>query len=134
METNLRPEDGQVAHGSVLIVDDDAMTRLLYSKCLENAGFDVVSVSSGFAALAVLTEQPFDLMLLDNIMPKLTGVELLEMLPSRQLAGKPRIFLLSATQSESLVDRGKALGAEDVLTKPIPPAALRDLALRAVES
>jgi CheY-like chemotaxis protein len=133
MVTDLRSQDDRAFRCSVLIVDDDAMTRLLCSRCLENAGFEVVCVSSGSAALAALSVQAFDIMLLDNIMPELTGVELLEMLPSHPLAARPRIFMLSATQSESMVDRCKALGAEDVLSKPILPAALRDLALRTVE-
>lgn len=132
MSTEPRADEKQPPHGSVLIVDDDAMTRTIYSKCLKNAGFDVEAVPSAAAALTMLTTRPFHLVLLDNIMPEMTGIELLEVLPSHQLASKPQIYMLSATDVSLIIDRCKALGAYGVLSKPIQPQALRDLAHRAV--
>lgn len=125
MGLRLRAEGDRVDHGSVLIVDDEPMVRLVYSKFLEGAGFEVVAVASGREALALLGTRRFDLVLLDIVMPELTGVELLELLPSRVLEDRPRVLMMSGTDNTSTIERCKALGAEDVLVKPIAPTVLR---------
>ena len=122
-----RGGEGRVGEGRVLIVDDDPMTRLIYSKFLQDAGVDVVCVDSGRAALEELRVQAFDLVLLDNVMPELTGLQLPELLPSQELAAVPRIFVSSATSDPEMVVRCTQLGADGVLVKPVPPAALRAL-------
>lgn len=125
MGVRLRAEDDRAGRGSVLIVDDEPMVRLVYSKFLEGAGLEVVAVASGREALSLLGTRRFDLVLLDIVMPELTGVDLLELLPSQPLEVRPRILMMSGTDNASTNERCKALGAEDVLVKPISPLVLR---------
>ena len=112
----------EVLEGKILIVDDDPMTRALYSRSLARRGHSVVCADSGFNALALLQRQRFDLVLLDIKMPKLSGVHVLEV--SASFPSKPSFVILSATESEEQMARCYELGAREVLLKPIAGPAL----------
>src|SRR5436309_1385908 len=66
--------------GRVLIVDDDPLNRMLLTHNLEQNGHRVGSAASGQEALEILREKPFDVVLLDIVMPELDGVSVLERL------------------------------------------------------
>lgn len=72
---NTQPE-----HGRVLLVDDDAMIRMLAAESLRHAGFEVSEADCGEQALRVFEESPFDLMLLDVLMPGIDGYTVCERL------------------------------------------------------
>jgi diguanylate cyclase (GGDEF)-like protein/PAS domain S-box-containing protein len=104
--------------GSILVVDDQDLVRDLLVRQLVSRRHTVVGVASGAAALALLRERAFDLLLLDMRMPEMGGREVLTAIKADpQLAGLPVVVLSGDTDIESVVACIE-LGAEDYLFKP----------------
>nr|WP_027415112.1 response regulator transcription factor [Aneurinibacillus terranovensis] len=99
----------------VLIVDDEKPMRQLLSICLRQAGYSADQVSSGEEAIAALQSKPYELILLDVMMPTLDGWETCEKI--RQFSNVPIIMLTAREQTSDKV-KGLALGADDYVTKP----------------
>jgi two-component system copper resistance phosphate regulon response regulator CusR len=100
----------------VLVVDDSERLRQSLATGLRAEGMTVETAADGVQALALLASLPFDVVVLDLVMPRMDGVRVLrELLPRRT---KPRILVLSARDHVS--DRVEALdlGADDYLVKP----------------
>jgi phosphate regulon transcriptional regulator PhoB len=111
----------------VLVVDDEPDLLELVRLNLANAGYAVETAASGTDALAALRRAPPDVMVLDLMLPDITGTELCARVRADQrLTGLP-IIMLTAKSEE--IDRvvGLELGADDYVTKPFSP---RELALR----
>ena len=122
----------------VLIVDDEAPMRFLLSKQLARAGYETDTAADGVAALAALTGEPFDAVVLDVIMPGMDGFELCRRLKAdKQTAGLPVLFL-SASSSGEFRRRAFSVGAADFLAKPYQteelPAYLQATLRRVVNS
>ena len=110
---------------TILVVDDNELNRDLLSRRLRRDGHTVVIAEHGRAALDELARAPFDLVLLDIMMPELTGYEVLEIMKGdATLQGIPVVMITAATEEESIV-RCLLLGADDHLPKPFNPAILR---------
>ncbi|HEU4721648.1 MAG TPA: fused response regulator/phosphatase, partial [Gemmatimonadaceae bacterium] len=111
--------------GTILVVDDNEMNRDLLSRRLRRDGHTVIVAEHGRAAIDRLGEQPFDLVLLDIMMPELTGYEVLEIMKGdATLQQIPVVMITAATEEESIV-RCLLLGADDHLPKPFNPQILR---------
>jgi len=111
--------------GTILVVDDNELNRDLLSRRLRRDGHTVIVAEHGRAALDRLAQQPFDLVLLDIMMPELTGYEVLEIMKGdTSLAHIPVVMITAATEEESIV-RCLQLGADDHLPKPFNPTILR---------
>ena len=125
----------QPGPSSLLIVDEEEAVRDALSRRLERRGFRVTACPDGHRALEVIRERPFDLVLLDVMMPGLDGFQVLEALRSRfNIAELPVIMVTAKHESEDIV-RALELGANDFVSKPIDfPVALariqNQLALR----
>jgi DNA-binding response OmpR family regulator len=103
----------------ILVVDDNADNRDLLSRRLEKRGYTTVCADSGRAALDLLEQEPFDLVLLDIMMPEISGIDVLKMVRSkRSMADLPIIMATAKDTSEDIV-RALKLGANDYVTKPI---------------
>lgn len=98
----------------ILIVEDEAPISNLISMSLEKAGYQCECVFDGMEAADRLEEEHYDLVLLDIMLPKVDGYELMEYIQPR---GIPVIFLTAKSNVEDTV-RGLEMGAEDYLTKP----------------
>jgi two-component system phosphate regulon response regulator PhoB len=111
----------------VLIVDDDLDIQRLVSYNLSQAGFDVITASSGRKALESIQHQPPDLVILDLMLPDIDGMEVCRTLRQRDSSKRLPIIMLTARGDE--VDRvvGFELGADDYVAKPFSP---RELVLR----
>ena len=108
----------------VVIADDDADIRDLVAFKLTGAGFDVEAFSDGEAALqAALSDVP-DLLLLDVMMPKLTGTEVVAALRRDPRTAAVPVILLTARSQEIDVERGFDAGADDYMIKPFSPREL----------
>jgi diguanylate cyclase (GGDEF)-like protein/PAS domain S-box-containing protein len=109
----------------ILVVDDEATVRKIIQQFLENAGFTVTVASSGEQALHCLVENTFDLMLLDILMPDLSGDQVLEKV--RQKFSKSELLVIMVTAKEESADMLKAfsLGANDYVVKPLDFTILR---------
>jgi sigma-B regulation protein RsbU (phosphoserine phosphatase) len=121
--------------GRILVVDDDAVNRTMLGATLRKAGFEVLNASSGSEALAITAAAAPDLVLLDYMMPEMSGPEVLTRMRSQaRMAGVP-IFMVTASALGEHIESGLEAGADDYLLKPIDPRILRTRvtsALRAV--
>jgi phosphoserine phosphatase RsbU/P len=114
-----------VPAGTILVVDDNELNRDLLSRRLRRDGHTVVIAEHGRAALEELARAPFDLVLLDIMMPELTGYEVLEIMKNdAALQHIPVVMITAATEEDSIV-RCLLLGADDHLPKPFNPSILR---------
>ena len=106
----------------ILVAEDQADIRDMIELNLRNAGYQVTAVADGLAALASQSEQAFDVLLLDLMMPGMDGLEVCKTL--RAMGRSTPILMLTAKSTE--LDRvlGLELGADDYLTKPFSLAEL----------
>jgi DNA-binding response OmpR family regulator len=108
----------------VVLADDEEHLGSLIKFKLERSGFAVVWTTDGAQALkAVKAERP-DLVILDVMMPLMSGFEVLERMKADPVLKAIPVMMLTAQGQEGDVQRGLALGAVDYLTKPFRPAEL----------
>ena len=111
--------------GNVLIVDDNEMNRDVLSRRLARQGHTVRTAVNGREAVEMISNQNFDLVLLDIMMPELNGYQVLQQIKEDpNLPYIPVIMITAVDQIDSFV-RCLELGAEDYLTKPFDPVLLR---------
>ena len=120
-----QPPADEGAAGRVLIVDDDRISRTLLARGVEHAGHLVRTAENGRDALALLGEEPHDLVLLDIVMPELDGVSVLEQIKSDPHLQHIPVIMISAVDETDSVVRCIEMGAEDYLPKPFDPVLLR---------
>jgi signal transduction histidine kinase len=112
------------AQGRILVVDDEELNRILLAANLEQSGYSVETAADGQQALRLLRTEPFDAVLLDLVMPRMDGYQVLaEMKGDAALRRTPVIVISSTDEMESIV-RCIELGATDYLTKPFDPVLL----------
>ncbi len=120
----LTPEEA-VHAAKILVVDDSRMMRLGIIKQLKQLGFEcIVECANGRDALKKVSEEPFDLMLLDIEMPEVTGIEVLAELKRERGLPVP-VIVISGSQDTGDAVRCIEMGAEDYLPKPFDPVLLR---------
>ena len=103
-----------------MLVDDTPEMLFLYGKILRGNGYRVTEARTGLEALEVLDRDPPVLMVLDWMMPGMSGLEVLQQVRARtHLANLPVILLTAAGQREDLVTQVFDLGASDYITKPV---------------
>jgi signal transduction histidine kinase len=111
--------------GHILVVDDNQTNRLTLSLGLQREGYTVATAENGVQALERLRAKPFDLVLLDIVMPDLDGYQVLEQMKNdSELQNVPVIVISAVDEMESVI-RCIAMGAEDYLPKPFDPVLLR---------
>lgn len=109
----------------ILIVEDDLSIQALLHDFIQEAGYDVVLASDGVEALAKYSEQTYDLVLLDIMLPKIDGYGVCEVI--RQKSDVP-IIMLTALDGEQNQIRGLDLQADDYITKPFSmPVLIRKI-------
>jgi DNA-binding response OmpR family regulator len=108
----------------ILLVDDEQSIQTLLSYPLRKEGYDVVQATDGRQALERFEEQPFDLVVLDLMLPKIDGLEVCRRLRSRSSVP---IIMLTAKSEEIDKVVGLELGADDYITKPF---SLREFSSR----
>jgi CheY-like chemotaxis protein len=104
---------GQPQKKLLLVEDDDAV----YQARLEAEGFLLVRVPNGEEALAKALEFRPDLILLDAMMPKVSGFDVLDILRNTPETTNVRIIMLTALSQEADLQRAKALGVDEYLVK-----------------
>jgi DNA-binding response OmpR family regulator len=109
---------------AILVADDDMDIRDLVAFKLEQAGYDVVAVDNGLAALTAATENPPDLVVLDVMMPGMSGIDVCRQLRLDQGTKALPIILLTARAQEGDVEVGFGAGADDYIVKPFSPREL----------
>ena len=115
----------QMERGSLLVVDDNEMNRDMLSRRLRREGHGVTLAENGRQALDALRAKPFDLVLLDIMMPEMDGFQVLERLKADNTLRHIPVIMLSALDDVESVVRCIEMGAEDYLHKPFDPVLLR---------
>jgi class 3 adenylate cyclase len=110
---------------SVLVVDDNEVNRDLLSRLVRRDGHSVSAAADGKRALELLRSQPFDLVLLDIIMPELNGFQVLERLKTDPSLRHVPVIMISAFDEFDGVVRCIQMGAEDYLPKPFNAVLLK---------
>jgi class 3 adenylate cyclase len=114
-------EDG----ARILVVDDNEVNRDVLCRRLRREGYAATPAEDGAEALQVLAERPFDLVLLDVMMPGLNGYQVLEALKADARLRHVPVIMISALEELDSVVRCIESGAEDYLTKPFNPVILK---------
>lgn len=111
--------------GYVLIVDDNEMNREVLSRRLERQGYTVAFAEDGQRALERIRAERYDLILLDIMMPKLNGYQVLEAMKTEGFLRHMPVIVISAVDELDSIVRCIELGAEDYLFKPFNPVLLK---------
>jgi adenylate cyclase len=121
----VEPADPGSLGSHILVVDDNAANRELLSRRLRREGYDVTTAESGPAALALIAAEAFDLVLLDLMMPEISGFEVLCRLKLDDSTRHLPVIMISALDELDSTVRCIQAGAEDYLPKPFNPVLLR---------
>jgi len=114
-----------VQTGKILVVDDNELNRDMLSRRLQRQGHQIELAENGRQALEMLRDKPFDLVLLDIMMPEMDGYAVLaRMKGEASLRNIPIIMISAITEMDSVV-KCIEMGAEDYLPKPFNPTLLR---------
>lgn len=109
---------------TILVAEDQQHIRSLIEYKLKNSGYNVICVEDGNAALKKAQELKPNLIMLDVMMPLMTGFEVLAALKQDDATKNIPILLVTAQSKEEEVLKGLELGAEDYITKPFSPNEL----------
>ena len=110
---------------TVLVADDDRDVLNLVRFRLERDGLRVLVAADGATALELARERHPDVCVLDVMMPKLGGLEVLRALRGDPATAATRVILLTARSADAEVDEGLQRGADDYVIKPFSPQELR---------
>lgn len=109
---------------TILVVDDDSTNRTLLATSLEEQGYTVEMAEDGLQALEILHARPFDVVLLDLLMPGMDGFQVLERMKADNTLRRIPVIVISAVEEMESVVRCIEMGAADHLPKPFDPVLL----------
>ncbi len=109
---------------SVLVVDDDPEVNALVAYRLKQSGYEVTTATDGPGALDLLGRWRPDVLLLDIMMPDMSGLEVLQRVRADESLATLPVIMLTAKAQEDDVERGFEMGADDYITKPFSPREL----------
>ena len=101
----------------IMVVEDDASLREIYSIRITAEGYNVVSAGDGEEALAVAVREKPDLILSDVMMPKISGFDMLDILRATPETASIKVVMMTALSSDDQRERGERLGADRYLVK-----------------
>jgi diguanylate cyclase (GGDEF)-like protein/PAS domain S-box-containing protein len=104
---------------SLLVVDDSKTTRVLLQRHLEERGYRVVTTQGGRQALELIATQSFDVVLLDSMMPEMSGLEIVDSLRSSFSASELPIIMVTVKDESSHLVEALTRGVNDYITKPV---------------
>jgi two-component system response regulator MtrA len=108
----------------IVVADDDVDVRMLVALKLRHSGYDVIDVGDGAAAVEACRDERPDLVVLDLMMPVMSGLEACRAIKSEPGLADVPVVLLTARAQNTDVDAGLAVGADAYVTKPFSPKEL----------
>ena len=111
--------------GRLLVVDDNQISRELLARHLERQGHTVCQANSGKSAFDILFEAPFDIVILDIMMPGMSGFQFLETLKQDEHLRDTSVLVISALDDPASTARCIEYGAEDYLPRDFDPSILK---------
>jgi two-component system response regulator AtoC len=120
--------------GSILLADDEEKILKTLGRALRDEGHEVVETTRARHAQQLLAERPFDVLIVDNLMPELTGLDLIrELVSSTPANERPQILLMTAHATVESAIEAMKLGALDYLQKPFEVDELLVVVRRALD-
>lgn len=104
---------------TVLLVDDSATNNLLLQVVFDQNGFNVETASSGKDAIKILAKKHIDVVLLDLMMPQMSGFEVLTAIKGNPETAKIPVLIVSADSERDDAEKALAMGAEYFFEKPL---------------
>ena len=101
----------------ILLVDDSPMAREPLARLLAYEGYDVLAASNGLEALSTLRDHSIDLLLLDVIMPKMNGIQLLESLRQQECYKNLSVIAVTGSMDRAHLLRLRELGVTEIVIK-----------------
>lgn len=114
----MRNPKGDDSRPAILVAEDDPDQCVLLTETLTDAGFHVMPVLSGDAAIKRLIAQRFDLIILDSLLPDIGGVDVLRALRQRASTGQTPAIVISSFAADDDAERFRNLGANACISKP----------------
>ncbi|MBO4416262.1 MAG: response regulator [Lachnospiraceae bacterium] len=114
----------------VLVVDDNAMNLKVAKNLLKLCNIVPDMVKSGYEAIDILKQKKYDIIFLDHMMPKLDGIETLNIMRGEDLVGDAKVIALTANAVEGVRDEYISAGFDDYLSKPIELHTLEKMLIR----
>jgi DNA-binding NtrC family response regulator len=118
---------------SILLVDDETKILNALAQALRSEGHEVVATASAREAQRLLSQRMFDLLVVDNLMPELTGLDLIRDLAAAAASERPQIVMMTAHATIESAIEAMRLGAFDYLQKPFEVDELLVVAKRALD-
>ncbi len=103
----------------ILIVDDSATNQVLLEAILQEEGFETVTAFGAREATKIIDKQRPELILLDLLMPEVSGFDFLKELRNSNDRSDIPVIVISAVNSKDIMDECKSLGANDFFAKPV---------------
>ena len=103
--------------GTILLIEDEASFRKIYKAVIENDGYEVLEAEDGERGWAMVQEKKPDLVLLDLVLPKLHGLEVLKKIRSNKATQDIPVLILSVMGEQKDIQKGLAAGANDYTVK-----------------
>jgi len=101
----------------ILAIDDDKLVRKLYEEGFVKAGYEIITAESGEEGIKMAQDNNPDVILLDLLMPEMSGEEVLKNLKEKGVLEKIPVIVLSSKSDEETLKNCMGLGAKDYLTK-----------------
>jgi len=111
--------------GSVLVVDDAPIAREALTRLVRDLGYEVESVGTGNACVERAAEKAFDVILLDLVLPDISGLDVIAAVRARESSARASIVMVSAVEETRSIAACLERGADDYLTKPVNPIVLK---------
>lgn len=112
-----------MAKKTLLVADDDEMNRMVISRFLGRQ-FDILEAKDGEETISILREKQVDALILDILMPRLDGLDVLKIIKEENI--NESIGILVATSTKEMTEReALALGADDIVSKPYDPVVIQ---------
>jgi class 3 adenylate cyclase/CheY-like chemotaxis protein len=105
--------------GTLLVVDDNELNRDMLSRRLKSRGYDVMTAEDGQKCLDLVKQRRFDLILLDIMMPGISGIDVLKIVRAKYSAAELPVIMATAKDQGTDVVEALTLGANDYVTKPL---------------
>ena len=112
---------------TMLIIEDDVVTRDLLRLVFEYEGFTCMEAENGAMGLAMLESQAFDMIILDHAMPVMTGLEFLENLRHKPQKSDAPVIMVTGLLNPNIREKATKLGAYAIVAKPYDLGELRAL-------
>lgn len=106
------------ANRNVLVIEDDKIMGQMVTEILDDAGFEVTTVTNGKAALKALEESPINFIVLDILLPEIDGFEIYAKLQQNPATKDIPVMIVSAWADENNIERASQMGIQQFLPKP----------------